>query len=325
VAHLPDLYQAHNALVGNYGALVGDGSRPLGKFDATSIVNQIASPRSLAGEMNIGSEDTDAKGPKGGFAQKKVLKKKQDLSGRSTIIPSGFEKFEPTDGLDIDEVGLPEEMAWTMYEPFVRNRLSKRMGPARAKKEYENRSATAKTELQNEMEKRPVMLNRAPSWWAYNIMAHKPVLIEEKKGDDSEKAIRMPNMVVNPYYGGDHGRTTGPAANPPTIPPTTNLAASGQSRPAAHGLSVEAPITAPFQPIAPVVARAATRALQTTRDRPSTARQIASPRDIASHEGFWPSPGAPRLGFSRAETDRRPLVSRTETLNDLRHPIHPHR
>ncbi|MCS4157786.1 hypothetical protein [Salinibacter ruber] len=200
-----EIKQDRKGLMQDLGALFGDGSSPRGNIKAKSIMDQIAGGGAVAGDQNFTDEDDESQGPKGGYAQRKVMKKKQDLSGRSTIIPSGLKQIEGTDALGVDEVGLPEEMAWTIYEPFVRNELSKELGSAvDAKEEYEDRTDKARKELRKAMEDRPVLLNRDPSWWQHNVTAHEPKLIsEDPESNDTEKAIRVPNQVVAPFQGGD--------------------------------------------------------------------------------------------------------------------------
>jgi DNA-directed RNA polymerase subunit beta len=53
--------------------------------------------------------------PKLGYFQSKLVSKTQDVSGRGTIVPDVT--------LGIDEVGIPEDMLWTMYEKFLVKRL----------------------------------------------------------------------------------------------------------------------------------------------------------------------------------------------------------
>ena len=71
-------------------------------------------------------------GTKSGFYIGKMLTKRLNLTGRGTAAP------DPS--LNMDEVGLPEEMAWSMYTPFVTKNLVKRgMGALDAKKRIEDR------------------------------------------------------------------------------------------------------------------------------------------------------------------------------------------
>jgi DNA-directed RNA polymerase subunit beta' len=128
-----------------------------------------------------------APGPgKEGFFIKKVLKRNQDLVGRGTIIP------EPKLGLD--EVGLPEEMSWNLFEPFVIRRLVNSAGkrPQDASLEVKNRTPGARAALEAEMAERPVLLNRAPSLHKFSIMAFKPRLTDGK-------AIKIPPLVVKGF------------------------------------------------------------------------------------------------------------------------------
>ncbi len=192
------LKEDRQRLYDSFGALVGArGKRPVGAFEGTSIADAIGSPKIQAGTEQFDFTDTDAKGPKSGYAQDKVVKKKMELSGRTTIIPDPH--------LHVDEVGLPEAMAWEMYAPFVRQKMSRDYNPTRAKKEVEDRTPLALEYLKREMNERPVLANRAPSWWKYNVMAFRPKLVRTDPDDPStEKALRMPNLVTAPYQGGDH-------------------------------------------------------------------------------------------------------------------------
>ena len=209
-------WQALAALIGGEGN--NTKIQPVGNFEATSILSQLSNPKIVQGTGTFGQSDSSGGGPKLSYPQRKVLRKKQDLSGRSTIIPSGTVplgigggdvQIEGTDALDVDELGIPEEMAWEVYEPFLRDRLTKQLGGQRyarqAAKEVAEQTPLARKMLIKEMEERPVLANRAPSWWPYNIMAFKPVLMDKQKvrGEFAEKAIRVPNLVVGPYFGGD--------------------------------------------------------------------------------------------------------------------------
>lgn len=131
---------------------------------------------------------------KEGFFIKKVLRRNQDLVGRGTIIP------EPKLGLD--EVGLPEEMAWNLFEPFVTRRLVNMSGkrPNDAMQEIKDRTIGARAALEAEMADRPVLLNRAPSLHKFSIMAFKPKLTDGK-------AIKIPPLVVKGFNADFDGDT----------------------------------------------------------------------------------------------------------------------
>lgn len=111
--------------------------------------------------------------PKRGFFQRKVIYGKMNLSGRATIIPDHT--------LDIDEIGIPDKMAWELYKPFIIRELVQRGYPAiKARDEVEAHSDTAKVLLLEQMGKRPVLFNRAPTLHRHNIVALKPCLRDSK-------------------------------------------------------------------------------------------------------------------------------------------------
>lgn len=123
--------------------------------------------------------------PKEGFFISKMLSKKQDFVGRGTIIP------EPD--LGVDEVGLPEEMAWKLFEPFVVRELKNHgKNPLQAKEEIKAKTPLAKKALEIVMRDRHVLLNRAPSLHKFSIMAFKPQIT-------AGRAIKIPPLVVSGF------------------------------------------------------------------------------------------------------------------------------
>ena len=130
--------------------------------------------------------------PKEGMFISKLLSKKQDYVGRGTAIPD-------TD-LGIDEIGLPEEMAWKMYEPFViREMKSQGKTPLQAKDEIDKRTILARKSLEIVMRDRHILLNRAPSLHKFSIMALMPKLV-------SGKSIRVQPLInkgLNLDFDGD--------------------------------------------------------------------------------------------------------------------------
>lgn len=107
--------------------------------------------------------------PKFGTVQRRLLSSTVDLVGRGVITPNP--------DLDMDTVGLPEDKAWSVYEPFVVRRLRRKGLPlAQAKQAAQNRDAAARRELLEEMEHRPVFINRAPVLHRFGIMAFRPRL-----------------------------------------------------------------------------------------------------------------------------------------------------
>jgi DNA-directed RNA polymerase subunit beta' len=127
--------------------------------------------------------------PKSGFFQSKLVKRQQDISGRGTIVPDST--------LAMDEVGLPEDAGWAMFAPFVIKSLVQRgYGALDAKKMVEDRHPVAKETLLAETRNRPVLVNRAPSLYRYNVLAAYPKLVPGK-------TIRVPEALA-PIQSGDY-------------------------------------------------------------------------------------------------------------------------
>lgn len=107
--------------------------------------------------------------PKYGSYQRKVLGAPVDVVGRAVVTPNP--------SLGMDQVGIPEDKAWTIYRPFIMRRLVRAGMPAtQAALSIANQSDVAKKALVDEMGERPVMINRAPTLHRYGFMAAWPVL-----------------------------------------------------------------------------------------------------------------------------------------------------
>ena len=79
--------------------------------------------------------------------------------------------------MKLNEVGLPEEQAWSIYEPFVVKGLIQAGYKATdAVKMTAARDKAAYSILQKEVEKRPIILNRAPSLHKFSLMGFWPKL-----------------------------------------------------------------------------------------------------------------------------------------------------
>lgn len=116
---------------------------------------------------------TGTSSPKNGYFQSKLMKRRQDLSGRATIAPDHT--------LGMDEVGLPEGMGWKMYEPFIIKELIKKgYSAVEAREKVEDKHPAARRVLETEVKKRPVMVNRAPTLHRYNMISAYPKLIPGK-------------------------------------------------------------------------------------------------------------------------------------------------
>ena len=130
--------------------------------------------------------------PKGGYFQRKLMFRTQDVSGRGTIVPDG--------SLHMDQIGLPEEMLWKMLDRLVVARLV-RMGydALSAREQVDKRTPVARESLLSEVKERPFIFNRAPTLHRYSMIAGYAVPVHGK-------TIRMnpfAEVGLNADYDGD--------------------------------------------------------------------------------------------------------------------------
>lgn len=105
------------------------------------------------------------------YFQRKLISKPQDSVSRGTIA------VDPE--LSLDEIGVPVDMAWTMYAPYIQRRLVQNgMSPSSALQNIKDKSDYALKALRKEVEERPVIYSRAPSWHKFNVLSGRPKLIE---------------------------------------------------------------------------------------------------------------------------------------------------
>ena len=117
---------------------------------------------------------TGVSSPKEGFVHERLLKRRQDFSGRGTI-------FAAPD-IGFDEAKFPKDMLWTLYKAHIMRDLVARKGhnPAEARQAYEDRNLIATQSFGDIIQKVPVLLNRNPTLMRTNIMALKPIPIDGK-------------------------------------------------------------------------------------------------------------------------------------------------
>jgi len=132
--------------------------------------------------------------PKFGMFQNKLISTTVDSVGRAAIIPDST--------LDLDEVGIPENIAWEVYKPHIMRRLSKKYNAGNARvpltelaQWVANKDPRAKGALMDELKERPVIISRAPVLHKFGIMGAKPVLVNGNN-------IRIPPLTT-PGYGAD--------------------------------------------------------------------------------------------------------------------------
>jgi DNA-directed RNA polymerase subunit beta' len=131
--------------------------------------------------------------PKYGFFHRRVLGTNLDMTGLSVITPNP--------SLRLNEVGLPEELAWDLYEPFIiRNLVQQNVPAVAAARAVEQHSPLAYTALKKVIGQRPVLINRAPTLHKYSILAMWPVLT---KGH----TLQIPPTIVKPLNADFDGDT----------------------------------------------------------------------------------------------------------------------
>ena len=179
-AHMPNSYLGpiREGLYDGLKALAGTGGSVIDNRNYSGILDLIS------GNVRKPHGERGGAG-KHGFFQKRVIKRRQDFSGRSIIIP------EPRMG--IDELGLPEDIAWVQYQPFIERRLMEEgyIGND-AIAAVKNRTPAAEHALVRAMAERPVLLKRDPALHKFNVMAFKPRLVRGK-------AIEIHPLVTSGY------------------------------------------------------------------------------------------------------------------------------
>nr|YP_009518889.1 RNA polymerase b-subunit [Boodleopsis pusilla]AYC64801.1 RNA polymerase b-subunit [Boodleopsis pusilla] len=114
------------------------------------------------------------KGKKGRFRQN-LLGKRVDYSGRSVIVVGPY--------LKIYECGLPQELAYELFQPFLLRKLlfyKKASTIFGAKKLFKQKPSFLLDWLTDIVHNHPIVLNRAPTLHRLSIQAFQPRLIEGK-------------------------------------------------------------------------------------------------------------------------------------------------
>nr|BBN51395.1 DNA-directed RNA polymerase beta' subunit [Halimeda borneensis] len=151
---------------------------------------------SRAATAGRGKEDAESKnhkslsdlfkGKKGRFRQN-LLGKRVDYSGRSVIVVGPQ--------LKIYECGLPKQIAYELFQPFIlrilmlQNKAKTVLG---AKKLYKQKAPYIWNLIQEIVQSHPILLNRAPTLHKLSIQAFQPRLI-------SGKAILLHPLVCSAF------------------------------------------------------------------------------------------------------------------------------
>ncbi len=123
--------------------------------------------------------------PKAGAYNRRVIGTALDMVGRAviTVNPS----------LKLNEVGLPEKSAWSIYEPFVvRDLVGKGYPVTTAVKMTADKTQQAYSSLKKVIQERPVLINRAPTLHKFGIMAAWPRLT---KGS----TLQLSPTIIEPF------------------------------------------------------------------------------------------------------------------------------
>jgi len=129
---------------------------------------------SRRGRRELKSLSDMLKGKKGRF-RRNLLGKRVDYSGRSVIV------IGPK--LKLHQCGLPKTMALELYKPFVISKLVEYNFASNvkgAKRIIERERPEVWEVLEEVIQDRPVLLNRAPTLHRLGIQAFEPVLVEGK-------------------------------------------------------------------------------------------------------------------------------------------------
>nr|NIM92327.1 DNA-directed RNA polymerase subunit beta' [Anaerolineales bacterium] len=129
---------------------------------------------SRRGRRELKSLSDMLKGKKGRF-RRNLLGKRVDYSGRSVIVIGPH--------LKLFQCGLPKSMALELYRPFVISKLVAYNYAANvkgAKRIIERERPEVWEVLEEVIQERPVLLNRAPTLHRLGIQAFEPVLVEGK-------------------------------------------------------------------------------------------------------------------------------------------------
>lgn len=187
-----DLLDANTALKELAGHTADVGAERLNLYDALKAVVGLGDPvgaknreRGVKGILARVLGDSS----KRSFLQQKLLGTPINLSGRAQALPNP--------DLDMDQIGVPEGLAWEMYHPFVVRRLVRQGIPrAEVARLAETRSPAARDALLEEMRVRPVTATRYPALHRYAVQGFRPVLVP---GD----GVHINHMVAK-MYGGDY-------------------------------------------------------------------------------------------------------------------------
>lgn len=123
--------------------------------------------------------------------QAKVVNKPIDLVGRAVLLPDS--------NLDLNQASIPQQVAWSIYSPFIIRRMVRQGIPATKAREYlEHKHPLALTALHDEMADRPGIVTRDPQLSKYNFQG----MYLKINPDPKDFSIKL-NPLVFKGYGAD--------------------------------------------------------------------------------------------------------------------------
>jgi DNA-directed RNA polymerase subunit beta' len=188
-----------------YRRLYSDTEKTLGRAGASeAYMDLVAAAKAAYGYGDSPNPKTKARqtkgffkmvtgsNPKTSFWQQKMLSKPMDNVGRGVIIPDA--------DYGMDDVGIPEEMAWKLYGSYVQRRLVRSgMAAPAALKHIVDRTPMARKALEDELPNRPVVVTRSPAWHRFNSIGQNARLVE----GDAIKVNTFISTGMNADYDGD--------------------------------------------------------------------------------------------------------------------------
>jgi len=172
-----------------------------GLGDPISVKNKEKSVKGLLAEM-LGTHGGSAKGS---VFQAKVVNKPLDLISRG--VATGNVK------LDLDDISIPQDIAWKIFSPFLIRRLVRKGVPATLAHEYvKNKNPLAVQSLHEEMQDRPVVMSRDPALHKFNMMGFRPKI----NPDPKDKTVSVNPLVFKGFnldLDGDQVSVSAPAGD----------------------------------------------------------------------------------------------------------------
>jgi DNA-directed RNA polymerase subunit beta' len=136
---------------------------------------------------------------KEGFIREKMQKKLQDYSGRSVIV------VDPE--LDMDQAGIPEDMASEIFAPKIERELQKdKYTPREIMKIMKDRDEPFRRALTRVAENEVVILNRQPSLHRHSLQAFNPVIRWDGE-KTTNRAIGLNPLVTTAFNADFDGDT----------------------------------------------------------------------------------------------------------------------